>query len=1064
MTRLAEATIPLRHISLDSVHEKNVRHGHISTLHIWPARRPLAACRAMLLATLLPDPGNGEARRRLGERMAGRLVPKKLKGGGEDPHLKETDGGILHWGRQNGLELDRFRERIRDACGGRAPRVLDPFAGGGAIPLEAMRLGCETFASDLNPVAWFILRCTLHYPHLVGRAERPLPAFAIADRDFATALVKARMKSRGVNHTPARIRNALAELGHRNGADVQLTTALTADAPTAANFAWHVRAWGLRVRDRVREQLADRYPVYAYFEPRQRKGRRRKATGPPIRFKPREPRLLEPDPHGRVSVKGLNREYDKKYLKDDRNPRWVAKPVVAWLWARTAECGGCRAEMPLLKTRWLCKKSDPVKRVLLSMTVDPKTRRIDFGIERDVPAARGSVAQKRAHDQKLGKGTMSRSGAACPCCGAVTKMKELRAQGRSGRLGTRMIAVVIDGQKGKEYRLQTGRDLAGAEVGAAEIASLYEAIPFGVLDEPTPKAGVGAARAFSVDGYGIDTWGKLFTERQFLALGILLREVRAVRTEMSEHLYREKWREALTAYLACSLSKLADYSSGNCTWSNSRETIRCTFARVALPMVWDYCEVNPLSGTTGGFKAMLDWVARYLDHALAAVAASPAPDIAARSALAPQPGSLDLVCTDPPYYDAIPYSDLMDFFHIWLRRALHGVSPEVDAVFAEPLGPKWGAAENDGELIDDASRFEGDQHASKKNYEDGMARAFARCHQALRDDGHLVVVFANKNPDAWETLVSALIRSGFVVTGSWPIQTEMQTRQRAMASAALASSIWLVCRKRPPGRPGWESKVLDEMRENITGKLNDFWDAGIRGPDFVWSATGPALEAFSRYPVVKRNVGERPMQVSEFLASVRRIVVGYVVGRLLSQGDRTAGDLDDLTTYYLLHRHDFGMKKAPAGAVILYALSCNLKDADLLGRHDLLVRGKSSGATDTDDDDDASGASDSEFRLKRWNQRKVAGLGRAGATGATPALIDSLHRVMRLWRKGDLGGVNEFLDARGLRKSEVFASVVQAVLEMADPGSEERSTLEKLQNHLGRGRPLDRVREATLWD
>ena len=449
---------------------------------------------------------------------------------------------------------------------------------------------------------------------------------------------------------------------------------------------------------------------------------------------------------------------------------------------------------------------------------------------------------------------------------------------------------------------------------------------------------------------------------------------------------------------------------------------------------------------------MLDWVARYVDHALVAVSDSPAPDLAARSALAPQPGSLDIVCTDPPYYDAIPYSDLMDFFHVWLRRALHGVSPEIERVFAEPLGPKWGAAENDGELIDDASRFEGDQQASKKNYEDGMARAFERCHQALRDDGLLVVVFANKNPDAWETLVSALIRSGFVVTGSWPIQTEMQTRQRAMASAALASSIWLVCRKRPLGRPGWESKVLDEMRENITGKLNDFWDAGIRGPDFVWSATGPALEAFSRYPVVKRNVGERPMQVSEFLARVRRMVVGYVVGRLLSQGDRTAGDLDELTTYYLLHRHDFGMKKAPAGAVILYALSCNLKDADLLGRHDLLVRGKSSAATETDDDD-GSGASDSEFRLKRWNQRKVAGLGRAGATGGTPALIDSLHGVMRLWRKGDLGRVNEFLDARGLRKSEVFASVVQAVLEMADPGSEERSTLEKLQNHLGRARP-----------
>ena len=1057
MTRLSETTIPLRQISLDSVHEKNVRHGHISTLHIWPARRPLAASRSMLLATLLSDPGDADERRRLGERMAGRLVPKKLKGGGEDPHLKETNGGILHWGRENGLELDRFRARIREAFGGRAPRVLDPFSGGGAIPLEAMRLGCETFAADLNPVAWFVLRCTLHYPHLVGRGDRPLPAFAIADREFSTALVKARLKSQGVNHTPARIRNALAEFGHRDGGDVQLTTALAADAPTGANFAWHVRAWGLRVRDRVRRKLAARYPVYAYFEPRQRKGRRKKAMGPPIPFKPQDPCLLEPDAKGRVSVKALNREYDEKYLEDDRNPRWVAKPVVACLWARTAECGDCRAEMPLLKTRWLCKKSDPVKRVLLTMTADPETRDIDFGIEPGVPAARGSAAQKRAHDQKLGKGTMSRSGATCPSCGSVTKMRELRAQGRSGRLSVRMIAVAIDGQKGKEYRLPTDDDLAAAEVDADEIAAMCEAIPFGLPDEPTPKAGMGASRAFSVDGYGLDTWGKLFTDRQLLALGTFLCEIRAARKEIAEHRYPEEWREALTAFLSCTLSKLADYSSSICSWHNSGEKLGHTYARFALPMVWDYCEVNPLSETTGGFKAMLDWVARYLDHALAAVAASPAPDIGARSALAPQPGSIDLICTDPPYYDAIPYSDLMDFFQVWLRRALHGVSPEIDEIFADPLGPKWQAADGDGELIDDASRFGDDQKASKKNYEDGMARAFTRCHQALRDDGRLVVVFANKDPDAWETLVAALVRSGFMVTGSWPIQTEMQTRQRAMASAALASSIWLVCRKRPATRPGWESNVLSEMREKITGKLRDFWDAGIRGPDFVWSATGPALEAFSRYPVVKRGVGEGEMQVGEFLASVRRMVVGFVVGRLLSQSDGTAGDLDELTTYYLLHRHDFGMDGAPAGAVILYAMSCDFKDADLLGRHDLLVRGKSK----LSDGDDAPGSSDSEFRLKRWGQRKIGSSGSGG--GATP-LIDCLHAAMLLWKKGDLARVNEFLDAQGLRKSEVFASVVQAVLEMAAPGSEERSTLEKLQNHLGRGRPSGQPREYTLWD
>ena len=434
--------------------------------------------------------------------------------------------------------------------------------------------------------------------------------------------------------------------------------------------------------------------------------------------------------------------------------------------------------------------------------------------------------------------------------------------------------------------------------------------------------------------------------------------------------------------------------------------------------------------------------------------AAPSSQVAARSAIAEQPTELDLICTDPPYYDAIPYSDLMDFFHIWLRRILHGLSPEIDAVFAEPLGPKWESDANDGELIDDASRFGGDRTASKQNYEDGMARAFGRFHEALRDDGRLVIVFANKSPDAWETMVSALIRAGFVVTGSWPIQTEMQTRQRAISSAALSSSIWLVCRKRPKtARPGWEAPVLVEMREKITQQLRDFWDAGIRGPDFVWSATGPAMEAFSRHPVVKRadNPGKL-VSVEAFLRSVRRMVVGFVVGKLLAQKNGPSGDLDDITTYYLLHRSDFGLGPAPAGACILYALSCNLSDADLSGRHDILARGRSAAAVDPEDDaaeiPDLSG---SDARLKAWYQRRSPNLGRPTSDGTAPALIDCVHAVMHLWKTGEQARVDGYLEERGLWKHELFARVVQAVLELAERGSGEREMLEKIQNHLRGG-------------
>ena len=602
-----------------------------------------------------------------------------------------------------------------------------------------------------------------------------------------------------------------------------------------------------------------------------------------------------------------------------------------------------------------------------------------------------------------------------------------------------MTAVVVDGQQGKEYRSPTPEEVAVAEVREQDVQEVWKDIPFGLPNEPTPQAGAGAARAFSVGGYGLRTWRKLFTNRQLLTLGFFIREIRRCSQELAAD-YSKELREAIHAYLACALSKLTDYSSSLCTWEKNYEKLGHTFARFALPMVWDYCEVNPLSQRTGGFAAMTEWVARYVDRAESAVAAAPPPTILRRSAIDFQGSAeFDVICTDPPYYDAIPYSDLMDFFHVWLRRVLHGLSPEIDEVFSEPLGPKWDNEAQDGELIDDASRFDGDRTASKKNYEDGMFRAFKRFWEALRDDGRLVLVFANKSPDAWETLVSALIRAGFTVTASWPIQTEMQTRQRSMSSAALSSSIWIVCRKRPaPTKPGWDHRVLAEMEEKITQRLRDFWDAGIRGPDFVWAATGPALEAFSKHPVVKLAdaPGER-LTVAEFLRRVRRMVVGFVVNRLLRREGGATDDLDDPTTYYLLHRNDFGMEKAPAGACILYALSCNVSDTELVGRMDLLAKA-------------GSGA---DLRLQPWHRRKDRKLGEPDASGRAPPLIDCVHKVMQLWKTGERSRVDAYLGRRGLWRHDLFARIVQAVIELAPEGSDERSLLESIQNHLRSARP-----------
>jgi hypothetical protein len=304
--------------------------------------------------------------------------------------------------------------------------------------------------------------------------------------------------------------------------------------------------------------------------------------------------------------------------------------------------------------------------------------------------------------------------------------------------------------------------------------------------------------------------------------------------------------------------------------------------------------------------------------------------------------------------------------------------------------------------------------------------------------------------------------------------TEMSGGVRNLNRASLSSSVWLVCKKRPPSaRPGWDNKVLDEMRANIHTQLRAFWDAGIRGPDFVWAATGPALEAYSQYPLVKKanNPGE-VMTVGEFLTHVRRMVVDFVVGRVLSgDGGEEISGLDGVTTYYLLHRHDFGLNDAPAGPCILYAVSCGLSDKDLADRYDLLARRGGKEPEEPEDGEDEGGEAEEEgsgsvFRLKAWHQRKNPRMGYDPATDGSAEklplfpdlerevqpsreipLIDQVHRLMHLWKSGDVSKVNEYLDLRGLRRNPLFHPLLQALIELSS--NEERSLLESISNHVG---------------
>ncbi len=936
--RLIEEAFPLQKVSEDSKHEKNVRHGHISTLHIWPARRPLAACRAVTIATLLPDPGDApQTIKDEYERLSGSPIADKQR-----DYLCKLIEGLTRWGSEDGgteewdaidskgrwlNKLRIARELIQKAYGGQPPHVLDMFAGGGAIPLEAMRLGCKVTANDYNPVAWFLLKCTLEYPQRLAGKTHPLPKLEL-------------------DEPPELKTGGLAE---------------------------HVRLWGQWVLEKARGELAHYYPV----------------------------------------VDG--------------------KPTVAYLWARTIPCQDpqCGGTVPLLKTLWVCKKAEKTlpntpenrerpdflevrkrgkqTRVVingkraLKLFPDKATKRVRFEI----------VAPK--NDSEVDKPTMSGATAKCPFCGSKQPGDYIKRCGHEGKLKVQMTTVIYQETYGKEYRAPADADIDAAEVSEETLEAMAHEIPHGIPDEPLPGP---KTLGFSVPLYGFKKWSDLFTERQLLVLMTFVKWTREAKAEMEMLGYPAEWGEAVEMYSAILVDRIADYNSTICLWSSRGENMGHTFARFALPVAWDFAEVNPFSQTTGGYSAHIGWVVRFLKHVLAAKLTS-TPYVHLQSSRKQLSQKVDGIITDPPYYDAIPYADLSDFFYVWLRRAIGDKFPDA---FGDSLTPKL------DELVQHADHFDGDNQEAKAFYEEGMAATFQSVHESLADDGRIVIVFAHKDPEAWESLTSAMIQTGLVVTASWPIDTEMGNRMRGVNSAALATSLWLVCRKRPANvRAGHYGKVRRDMQERLTERLRDFWDAGIRGPDFVWAAIGPALESYSSYTEVRRMDG-KPFTVSEFLKEVRRMVTDFALGQIL-HGANTE-ELDEQTRYYLMHRDYFEMVDAPVGECILLAQGYGLSLDDLSGRDIGILKRTSSG---------------NKRCLLGHTERDSERVGSPHPSGELP-MIDKIHRVMNLWAQGDRAVLDAYLHEQGLGENELFKAVVQALIETSQD-AKERSLLETLMGY-----------------
>ena len=769
--RLIEVDLPIKEISRHARREKSIRHGHISTFLIWWARRPLAACRAVFCASILPDPAPSpddtpcpqkfvdDAKRIMGEFW------DPMKTGGrdlDDPlelrrSLLDFIADFANWDNSTDeryLKAARaLTQSAHEALGGipgTRPLVVDPFAGGGAIPLEALRVGADAFASDLNPVAVLLNKVVLEYIPRYGQT--------LADE---------------------------------------------------------VRRWGAWIKEEAERELGEFYPK---------------------------------DPDGAVPI--------------------------AYLWARTITCEGpgCGAEVPLMRSMWLAKKTN--RSVALRIVPKMNERRVELEILEDVMA------------KDVGEGTVRRGSATCPVCGYTTPVASVRKQlkpRRGGAADARLFAVVTTrpGRQGRFYRLPNERDLEAVQKAASvlERRKAEHSVPMSLVpDEPLPPPGV---LGFRVQRYGMEEWGNLFTPRQALALTTLARLVReAGEKEAGEQ--ENGLAAAVQACLALAASRQTDYTSSLCSWHLTGEKINHTFGRQALPMIWDFTEVYPLSGSTGDFRGALEWVARVCEANPFHMAAGgaeldtaidhPLPDEFAK-----------IFFTDPPYYDAVPYSDLSDFFYVWLKRTL---PKPLLSQFSEPLTPK------DDECIVDEVKGK-----DRAYFESTMTQALAEGRRVLAPDGIGVVVFANKSTAGWEALLQALLDAGWIITASWPIDTEMGTRLRAMNSAALASSVHLVCRPRenPDGTlkedvGDWRD-VLAELPKRIHDWLPRLAKEGVVGADAIFSCLGPALEIYSRYSKVEKASGEVVL-LGEYLVEVWAAVSREALNMLFEGADTTGFEED----------------------------------------------------------------------------------------------------------------------------------------------------------------------------
>lgn len=799
--KLIEVALPLDDINIACVREKSIRHGHPSTLHLWWARRPLAAARSVIFAQMVNDPGY--------ERNLGRGINKK-EAQIERERLFEIIRKLVLWENTNNeAVLAEAREEIwkswRETCAlnknhpeaenlfnpEKLPAFHDPFAGGGALPLEAQRLGLESYASDLNPVAVLINKAMIEIPPKFAGSVPVGPLPPATNKKTAT-------------------HDAFEEWSGAKG------------------LGEDVRRYGYWMREEAFKRIGYLYPQVDI------------TTGLPVHAELVEGQSVNPARKDNIAT------------------------VIAWLWVRTVKSPNpafSNVDVPLASTFILSSKAD--KEVYLQPVIERESYHFEVHTGKPSASAKGGTT--------AGK----RSAFLCLMSGVAIDYNYIRAEGKAGRMGQKLMAIVADGARGRTYLAPT------KEMGAVASKAKPEWRPETKLpDNP---------RDFKTPNYGMQSFGDLFTHRQLVALNTfsdLVQEAKvkvkadALIADMTDDNQgldaggngATAYADAVAVYLAFAVDRMSDSSSSLTSWTAQRDTLRNTFSRQALPMVWDFAETNIFSESTGNFIGAIAWIQKVLDLVPARWESFAVQADAQRQEVSRN----KVVSTDPPYYDNIGYADLSDFFYVWMRKALRPIYPALFSTMAVPKAE---------ELVATPYRH-GNKEKAEKFFLDGMTEAMHRLAEQAHPAFPTTIYYAFKQSDTtdvgtgntgWETFLEAVLRAGFAITGTWPMRTEREGRTIGLGNNALASSIILVCRQRDTkaatiSRREFLRDLKQELSEAIEVMIGGAVGISPVAPvDLAQAIIGPGMAIFSKYTAVLEADG-KPMTVHDALVLINRTI------------------------------------------------------------------------------------------------------------------------------------------------------------------------------------------------